>query len=73
MNTDHFYWAIQQAVFFVDYAEDQDSFVGAKKLTDFYSVIFLFIFFIFIFFTICASFFILFFAGQLTTLHNKAP
>lgn len=37
----YFYLAVQRAVFFVDYVEDQDSFVGAKKLTDFYSVIFI--------------------------------
>lgn len=37
----YFYQAVQRVVFFVDYVEDQDSFVGAKKLTDFYSVIFI--------------------------------
>lgn len=66
MNTVVFYWNIQKAVFFVDYVENHDSFVGAKKMTDFYSVIvFLFSFTLILF---CLSFL----AGQLTTLHYKA-
>lgn len=43
----YFYWTIQRAVYFVDYVEDQESFVGAKKLTDFYSVIFILFFWLF--------------------------